>query len=64
MDQANIISTKIPVYYYYVTTKLHDYRELREADKVCNPSDKVDRAWAFSEKDLPLLNPEDQRNRE
>ena len=41
MDRAKIMGTKNPAYYYYVTTKLPDFRELKEADKIFNPCDKI-----------------------
>ena len=44
MDRAKIMGTKNPAYYHYVTTKLLDFRELKEADEVFNPSEKIDRA--------------------
>ena len=43
MDRTKILGTKNPAHYYYVTTKLPDCRELKEADEIFNPCDRIDR---------------------
>ena len=44
MDRAKIMGTKNPAYYYYMTTKLPDFQELKKADEVFHPCDKIYRA--------------------
>ena len=66
MDRAKIMGTKNPAYYYYVTTKLPDFRELKEADEVFYPSDKIYRAMENLEKRFPSpepRGPKEQQNK-
>ena len=58
-DQAKIIGTKNLAYYYFVTTKLPAYRELKEADEKYNASDKVDRAMVVRRKRCARAEPKD-----
>ena len=66
MDRAKIMGTKNPAYCYYMTTKLPDFRELKEADEVFYSSDKIYRAMENLEKRFPSpepRGPKEQQNK-
>ena len=64
MDRAKIMGTKNPAYYHYVTTKLPDFRELKEADEVFNPCDKIDRAVEELHSKFPSPEPRGPKEQE
>ena len=58
------MGTKIPAHYYYVTTKLPDFRELKEADEVFNSCDKIDRAMEDLHSRFPSPEPRGPKEQE